>query len=99
MLQQLENGIYEQNNIAVTMTYTAQFPDSVTGGIQNTTNYPLINIGYYQPYTWWHTYPVYVCSDKTKKAIEVLQAMEADGFKVTSVPKFIKLVEKIAAIL
>ena len=49
---------------------------------------------------WWHGYPVYVCTDKTKKAIDVLKALEADKLiKCQSVPKFIALVEKIAGLL
>lgn len=51
------------------------------------------------PYSYYNSWPVYVCTDKTKKAIDVLKALEADGLKVTSVTKFIALVEKIAAIL
>ena len=27
---------------------------------------------------WWSNYPVYVCTDKTKKAIEILKALQAD---------------------
>jgi hypothetical protein len=50
-------------------------------------------------YAYWQSYPVYVYTDKTKKAIDVLKALESDGLKVTSVTKFIALVEKIAAIL
>jgi hypothetical protein len=52
-----------------------------------------------QTQIYWQSYPIYVCTDKTKKAIDVLKALEADGLKVTSVTKFIALVEKIAAIL
>lgn len=50
-------------------------------------------------YGYWNSYPVYICHDKTKKAIEVLKALEADGLKVQSVKKFIELVEKISAVL
>ncbi len=53
------------------------------------------------PYqTQWYSYPVYVCSDKTAKAIEILKALQADKIlEVKSVPKFIELVEKISGIL
>ncbi len=53
------------------------------------------------PYqTHWYSYPVYVCSDKTAKAIEILKALQADKIlEVKSVPKFIELVEKISGIL
>ena len=45
--------------------------------------------------------PVYICTDKTKKAIDVRSKVlfEADGLKVTSVKKFIELTEMIAGIL
>jgi len=56
---------------------------------------------YYYPYmTHWQSYPVYICTDKTKKAIEVLKALEKDGItQIVSVSKFIELVEKISNIL
>ena len=48
----------------------------------------------------WNSYPVYVCSDKTKKAIEILKALQAEKqIECKSVPRFIELVEKIASIL
>jgi hypothetical protein len=50
--------------------------------------------------TVWQGYPVYVCHDKTAKAIQVLKQLEEDRIlKVNSVKKFIELVEKIAGIL
>lgn len=53
------------------------------------------------PYqTYWQHYPVYVCLDKTKKAIEVLKALQAEKLlKCDSVPRFIELVEKISGLL
>ncbi len=49
---------------------------------------------------YWNSYPVYVCLDKTKKAIEVLKCLESQKLlKIASVPKFIEMVEKISAIL
>jgi hypothetical protein len=53
-----------------------------------------------QPYTYWGSYPVYINTDRTKKAIDILKALEADktiSFK--SVSKFIELTEKIAKLL
>lgn len=53
-----------------------------------------------QPYYVYQSYPVYVCTDKTKKAIDVLKALEADkAIRLTSVKSFIAMVEKIAGIL
>ena len=50
------------------------------------------------PYTIWNSYPVYVCSDRTAKAIEILKALQSEKvIKVESVPRFIELVEKIAS--
>lgn len=76
------------NNAAHTISET-QYANSVSG-------YAAVH---YRPYTHWGSYPVYICTDKTKKAIDILQALEADGLKVTSVKKFIELTEKIAGIL
>lgn len=54
------------------------------------TNYPI----------YWQSYPIYICSDKTKKAIEVLKALQAEKLlKCESVPRFIELVEKISGLL
>jgi hypothetical protein len=84
--------------VANAMTTTPTF--TTTNGLSNGW---VQNTGLLNPTVWynvsWSNYAVYVCTDKTKKAIEVLKALEADGLKVQSVPKFIKLVEKIAGIL
>lgn len=55
----------------------------------------------FYPYqAFWGSYPVYVCQDKTKKAIEILKTLQKDKtLEVKSVSRFIELVEKIAAIL
>jgi hypothetical protein len=58
----------------------------------------------YYPYPsqtiYWNSYPVYVCTDKTAKAIEILKCLEKNKkIKCDSVPKFIELVEQIAGIL
>ncbi len=48
----------------------------------------------------WNTYPVYVCTDKTKKAIDILKALQSEKqIDCKSVPQFIRLIEKIAEIL
>jgi hypothetical protein len=82
---------------AMTTTPTFTTTNGLTNGWAQNTG------GILNPTVWynvpWSNYAVYVCTDKTKKAIEVLKALEADGLKVQSVPKFIKLVEKIAEIL
>lgn len=50
--------------------------------------------------TFWMSYPIYVCTDKTAKAIEILKKLQADKvIDVKSVNRFIQLVEDIAAIL
>jgi hypothetical protein len=57
---------------------------------------------YHWPYqtVYWNSYPVYVCTDKTKKAIEVLKALQAEKLlKCDSVPRFIALVEKSSNLL
>jgi hypothetical protein len=75
-------------------TYSAAYANhSIVGCIQTTNSY-------YQPYTTWYGYPVYACTDKTKKAIEVLKTLQAEKLlKCDSVPRFIALVEKISALL
>ena len=93
MLQVIDDVIRETPQ--TTMTVWNGHSTVWTGGGANTAQN--CYVPYYQEL--WHSYPVYVCTDKTKKAIEVLKALEADGLQVTSVPKFIALVEKIAGIL
>ena len=52
------------------------------------------------PTIYWNSYPVYVTSDKTAKAIEILKALQDEKLiEVKSVPKFIALVEKIKGLL
>lgn len=49
---------------------------------------------------YWNSYPVYVCTDKTAKAIEILKSLQAEKLlDVKSVPRFIELVEKISGLL
>ena len=82
-------------------TYTGGTTQTVTAN-----NCFLTGNYYYWPYNsdtqtvYWNSYPVYVCSDKTKKAIEILKTLQAEKkIRCDSVPKFIELVDKIAAIL
>lgn len=84
--------------ISETLTTTGGYvPTSTTG--QNTFNC----IDYYTyPYqtVYWNSYPVYICTDKTKKAIEVLKALQSEKLlDCKSVPRFIELVEKISNLL
>lgn len=57
--------------------------------------------GYRAPSTvYWNSYPVYVCTDKTAKSIEILKKLQSEKvIEVKSVPQFIELVEAISAIL
>lgn len=75
-------------------TYTGQTYTPGSISFDTTTSW-------WPPYTtYWGPYPVYVCTDKTKKAIEVLKALQAEKLlKCDSVPRFIQLVEKIAGLL
>jgi hypothetical protein len=91
MLQVSNNAIYETpstNMLTAACTYT--------------------DYTYTLPYSnditsnaiYWNNYPVYVCTDKTKKAIDVLKALQEEKLlECKSVPKFIALVEKIAGLL
>ncbi len=84
-------------------TFSGMSADSFTAGstmvVGNVTNcFPDYSYPYNQ--TIWQSYPVYVCTDKTAKAIEILKSLQADkAINVTSVPKFIEMVEKISKIL
>lgn len=52
------------------------------------------------PYVWVNSFPVYICSDKTRKAIEVVKVMHTEKqMAAMSASKFMELVEKISAIL
>jgi hypothetical protein len=88
MLQQKNGSIFEYGSLTTTGGYLPN-----TGTASN---------WYWQPenVVYWNSYPVYVCTDKTKKAIEILKALQADKqIECKSVPKFIELVEKIAGLL
>lgn len=56
---------------------------------------------YTAPYYQWGGYPVFVCHNKTKKAIEVLKCLQREKLvkKIEDVDGFIEMVDKIAAIL
>lgn len=57
------------------------------------------NIPFY-PITYFNSYPVYICTDKTKKAIEILKILQNEKkIDCKSVNQFISLVEKISEIL
>jgi hypothetical protein len=48
----------------------------------------------------WNSCPVYVYTDKTAKAIELLKKLQTEKWiDVKSVPQFIQLVEQISGIL
>ena len=92
MLQEMNAAIYEGYNSG-TVTDGGYVPTTNTGYLQCGDPWPYQTI-------YWNSYPVYVCTDKTKKAIEVLKALQADKLlDCKSVPRFIELVEKIANIL
>lgn len=92
VLQESTNGIYE---ISTTGGYVPTTTSVDLGFIQTTGQWwPNSNTVY------WNNYPVYVTTDKTKKAIEVLKALQAEKLlDCKSVPRFIELVEKISGIL
>ncbi len=57
------------------------------------------------PYTYayqtaWNNYPVYVTTDRTEKAIKILQVLETKKvIEVKSVKRFIELVEKLKELI
>jgi hypothetical protein len=86
------NGGLTVANMAVVNGGSSWTGDVITSDQLGTT--------YAYPIAAWNGYPVYIRTDKTKKAIDILKALEADKtLKVASVPKFIALVEKIADLL
>lgn len=106
-MQAGNTGMMTGGNLAMTRTTL----DNVSGrGLSGLSSGHTGNGGYcvgfptsqYWPYqtVYWGSYPVYVCTDKTKKAIEVLKALQADKIlKCDSVSRFISLVDKIAGLL
>lgn len=88
MLNETNGAIVETNNTrALTNINTVGNWGGLTGWCPQETIY-------------WQSYPVYVCTDKTKKAIDILKALQAEKqIECKSVPKFIELVEKIAGLL
>lgn len=50
--------------------------------------------------TYWNSYPIYVTTDRTEKAINVLKKLEEEKvIEVKSVKRFIELVEKIKQLI
>lgn len=93
MLQEINGGVCETIGNSTVGVFTAGYGDCGN---------KLTNGAYIEwPYqTVWNAYPVYVCTDKTAKSIEILKRLEEDKIlKVTSVKKFIELVQKISSIL
>jgi hypothetical protein len=98
MLQVFDNMIREP----VTELSTTSFGDVASTYVASSSNNLTVgSISWYNtPYTYWQSYPVYVCEDKTKKAIDVIKALQAEKLlKCDSVPRFIALVEKISQLL
>ena len=103
MLQCIDAKIIEVQNSNHTFTMTGgSIQHNAALGAQNYAG----SLGswytsYYPPATiYWNSYPVYVCTDKTAKAIEILKKLQAEKqLEVKSVPRFIELVEMIAGIL
>lgn len=90
MLQEYANAIVEMGE-GMTPTVVGNVTQLTTSNVED--DYPQVT-------QWWGGYPVYVCTDKTAKAIEVLKALQAEKLlECKSVPKFIELVEKIAKLL
>ncbi len=84
LLEQTTDGKIVENGLAALTT-------SYVAGNCSTIAYPYAQ-------TIWQNYPVYVCTDRTAKAIAILKELQAEKLiTVNSVPKFISLVEKIAA--
>lgn len=99
---QVVNGNIQENLAGMQSMTVSSHNQMSTGAYVGDYQYqpPLSNT--YWPYqtVYWNSYPVYICQDKTKKAIEVLKALQAEKLlKCESVPRFISLVEMISALL
>src|SRR5678815_1583938 len=101
MLQVINHAIQEVST-ELTTTIGGEDWNNHNGSVTGPASLGWYPTGDYWPYqtVYWNSYPVYVCTDKTKKAIEVLKALQADKLlKCDSVPRFIELVEKISNLL
>ncbi len=97
MLQEINGTIVEQGSL--TMTAGLQGGPGSLNSCAGGTNW-LGGWPYNNSQIYWQSYPLYITTDKTAKAIEILKTLQADKFlEVKSVPRFIELVEKISAIL
>ncbi len=100
MLQEVDGSICE-----MTVTNASVTTGNMFGGIGQTNSgdylsNTLLTTACIQTYWYYGSYPVYVCTDKTKKAIEVLKALQSEKLlDCKSVPRFIELVEKISNLL
>jgi hypothetical protein len=100
MLQLLDGAIRETTNTAAFIDTTVFGNSSQTLTVGGTTGLTVGSVQYWPYTTYWNSYPVYICTDKTAKAIEVLKALQSEKLlKCDSVPRFIQLVEKIAGLL
>lgn len=99
MLQLTNGAIQEVTPTTISWSHGSTGGGSLSSSSGVVSGY-CIDHQFYPHQTYWHSYPVYICSDKTKKAIEVLKALQAEKIlKCESVPRFIELVETISNIL
>jgi hypothetical protein len=93
MFQIINDTVQEvQTTLTTTGTYT--------NGLGQTGYWPETTGVIYSPYYYYGNYPVYVCTDKTKKAIDILKHLQAKKkIRCDDVDKFIALVEEIAGLL
>ncbi len=104
MLQLNGNTLFESGNQA-----KSEFLGTMTngqglnqlggwGGIAG--NYTIGWPSDYRYHTVWNNYPIYVTTDRTEKAIKILQALEAEkAIEIESVKRFIELVEKLKVLI
>jgi hypothetical protein len=103
MLQLIDGTVREDFPGAQANLAAQCYSDTTAGGLAGTVagNF-YVGDPYVVPQVvqYWNTYPIYVCTDKTKKAIEILKALESNKIvELKSVKRFIDLVEQIANIL
>lgn len=102
MLEFSKGAITETSGLNAAMVLTGGGANSSGSCNGSSLTSGMISYGstFYPLQTYWQSYPVYICSDKTAKAIEVLKALQSEKLlKCDSVPRFIALVEKISNLL
>ena len=89
----------------VMLTASDVIDNSTLNAVNNCADYGTLTVSDYDALNWqlfngYSSWPVYITTDKTAKAIEVLKILQREKLlDLKSVPMFIKTVEQIAKAL